>query len=145
MYDRALFTYIKLCAYMHTHWKPLHCYFYGLPTGLVPSAANFKGVQKFMLISRWRASGKYVCWLVLVRSSMKHANEWSKENPLLCSCKRIEHGCNAQDQCEYMLGCLRFRQHTHIVRVMIRAERTAASVFSEDRDVKYVVSNCCST
>jgi hypothetical protein len=76
---------------------------------------------------------------------MKHASEWSTETPLLCSCKRIEHGCNAQDQCEYMLGCLRFRQHTHIVRVMVRAERTAASVFSEDGDVKYVVSNCCST
>jgi len=76
---------------------------------------------------------------------MKHASEWSTENPLLYSCKRIERGCNAQDQCQYMLGCLRFRQHTHIVRVMIRAERTAASVFSEDGDVKYVVSNCCST
>lgn len=43
-----------------------------------------------------------------------------------------------------MLSCLRFRQHTHIVRVMIRADRTAASVFIEDGDVKYVVSNCCS-
>jgi hypothetical protein len=43
-----------------------------------------------------------------------------------------------------MLGCQCFRQQTHIVRVMIDAERATTTVFCEEGDVKYVVTNNCS-
>lgn len=38
MYNRALYTYMYICTYMHPHWKPLHHCVHGLATGVIKRA-----------------------------------------------------------------------------------------------------------